>query len=250
MTIEEVNKVGYCTDKAYFLGTDKQDYESIRILINKPKNGGCYRTNKAYKLTITADDIKSLVAAHMKRTLPKPSFVRIYISEIVYHVLKANGYRGYVLSNSGKDYSAYLYVSGKGFIKQYSYTREATDYKNSCTVYVYNLQDFTNFYKDDTFISQQTKFKINRATIKDIVLNILRKSYPNIAYKEDNLDGYFVFPVGYAKSQQQFISDAIEYYLNDIVLKELGCKVKALPGAKTGKLFKLSDVESILTKGV
>ena len=83
--------------------------------------------------------------------------------------------------------------------------------------------------------------KLNALIIKDNLLNILNDNGYTVVLSKDWKDSSAYISFEHRKGFNKLCKDAIEYYLNNIVLKELGCEIE-IPKVATNHRFGPDDV--------
>lgn len=205
-----------------------------------------YKAPEGYKVTFTRKEIFDIYEKKHGKIAPNSYSYYMPTEEFIKELIALK-----LLPKEDYYYTKESYV---GLRELFHYPDE-----HETSIMIYLKSDFTElpFTKKQLevqeLINKREKMeKFNNLVVGDDVVKLLNdKGYK--VYKETRGNNYISFNsvAGYNK----LIKEAIEYYLNNIVLKELGCKM-TMPKQKPTHGFKYTDIlcyigdlELVLNKG-
>ena len=180
---------------------------------------GMWKATKAYEIEVGPDDMKELYK--------DPRFYSISTDNFI-DLCKKNGLlpdnKRYFIRKS--DWSTSFAVRDRGFR---NLEGEGPYYQPTTKLVVFSIDDFVKCPQTKKELQILEKVnnrkaiqKLNMLVVKDNLLKILNdKGYDCICYDAEMSTIEYKSKKGY----NALVKDALEYYLNNIVLKELGCKL-------------------------
>jgi len=200
---------------------------------------GVYKATEAYQVHLDKADIKTLFNAKSNRNyeningceipeyysklglLPKE---RLYISNDiwVYNFLTKDGFKHFTKSGDlarTQEYDLIVFTHSD-FVKLQPTKKE---------------QEIIN-----KLANRNKMQNLNRMVVADNIIKTLQDNNYDVRLYKSNRE-YDAFFFQNKKSFNALVKDALEYYLNNIVLKELGCKI-TVPKQKSTHGYKYDDV--------
>ena len=235
-----VNKIkitGYCDDKDYAV---KDDGIFIAKKHRPTDIYGVYKATEAYEVELHMSD-KEIQFLLNKQ----PSYRDFVSAEDVVKYLRTKGIlpneRLLLFNNDWK----YNWVNPDGFLVDTPpYIRTP-----NAKLIVFAVSDFKKCEPTkkeqaiiDTLNNRKKMQNLNSMVVADNIIKVLKDNKYEIELHKANQwrehDAFFFHD---KKAFNALVKDALEYYLNNIVLKELGCKV-TVPKQKSTHGYKYDDV--------
>ena len=199
---------------------------------------GVWKATEAYQLNLDAKDMFTLLKQHKYN---QPS---ISTQELINHFIKEGllpDNKRLFIYNSDWHYD---FLNVRGFFCK---DEDGNAYRHDeTTLTVFCADDFVQLPKtkkeleiEKAIENRKAMQKLNNLVIKDNLLKALNdKGYECTCYEGNGMN-----TVRYdsKKAFNALVKDAIEYYLNDIVLKELGCKI-TVPKQKSNHCYGYGDI--------
>lgn len=196
---------------------------------------GVWKATEAYQIDLDTSDMITLIK------MSKYNQPSISTEDIVRHCVK----EGLLPSNKrlflyNKDWH-YNFLTVRGFLVE---GKDGLERSDTGSVIVFCVDDFVKLEqtkKEKEIIknveNRKASQKLNSLVIKDNLLKILNdKGYDCTCYTGE----MSTIEYNSKKGFNALVKDAIEYYLNDIVLKELGCKI-TVPKQKSNHEYGHND---------
>lgn len=195
---------------------------------------GVWKATKAYEITVGPDDMEELCKYYQFYSLSTRRFIE--------HCKKTGilpDNKRYYVRNS--DWSGGFVRKDLGFI---SFEGESPRYRPEAKLIVFSIDDFVKCKptKKELQIIERVNDrkaaqKLNALVVKDNLLKILNDKGYECMYYDGEMS---IIQYKSKKGFNALVKDAIEYYLNDIVLKELGCKI-TVPKQKSNHTYCPND---------
>lgn len=191
-----------------------------------------YKITKAKKITLEESDKKAIIAA-LDKYAPKVDHRKatLYLDEYIEQVYLAgvkDKYK-YGFLNPERDQTV-CQLGEKGFYpKGYDAAGLYGQLADTFTFYVYKIEDkeelpFTPKEKEYLQVLERRSrmTTLNTMAAKDVILKCLNDNGYEVEFFPT--EGYF----GYTKSKgwNKLVKDALEYYINNAVLKGMNCKIE------------------------
>ena len=264
MIIEDVKKTAYVTEDILNWYNKFNKNEMVRL--NKTRCNDIdkvhtkkYKLVNAKKVTIEESDKALMKKALVDHTI----FLDGFIEKVFMPTLnltkkgkKPTDY-GYLQESGSNQEVCCLYA--KGFApKTYDYsTGKYTWEKDSYSFYVYDMSDKEELPPTpkelealDALDKRKKMTSLNRLVMKDSILDRLNEKGYEIYFD----DGSNIFGYGKIKGWNALVKDALEYYLNNEVLKPINCKI-TIPKSKSQHhygyydiLTHIGDIEMVFKK--
>lgn len=196
---------------------------------------GVWKATKAYRLDLDEKDMIEMIKMSKwnQPTISTEQTVNYYIKQ----GLLPDNKRLFIYNQDWH----YNFLTVRGFLVKGD---EGLTRDNKGSIIVFNIDDFVKLEptKKEKEIkanveNRKASQKLNLLVIKDNLLKILNdKGYDCICYTGEMSTIEYKSKKGY----NALVKDAIEYYLNDIVLKELGCKI-TVPKVKANHEYGQGD---------
>ena len=197
---------------------------------------GVWKATEAYQLNLDAKDMIDFIK-RSKYNQPSIS-TQVLIERFVEEGLLPDKKRLFIYNADWH----YDFLNARGF---WCKDEDGNVYRNSeATLIVFCVDDFVKLEqtkKEKEIIknieNRKASQKLNNLVIKDNLLKILNdKGYDCTCYTGE----MSTIEYNSKKGFNALVKDAIEYYLNDIVLKELGCKI-TVPKQKSNHEYGHND---------
>ena len=245
MTIKEVAAKGFVSKQTYDVilrGTTRPYF-----YINKSRpydEKGVMKSVKPLEITLDMTDAKAILKMHKAKN--PTSKDEAYWKDVFQYLIDNN------ILDKKMTYGVFQseidggrIIIPKGYvIDHFSSSGYAPEYK----FLVFPIDTFVEINKTKKELASiqrkeernQTE-KLNALVIKDNLLDILNKNgYTVVLSKSWKDDGAYI-TFDHRKGFNKLCKEAIEYYLNNIVLKELGCEIE-VPKVATNHRFGPDDV--------
>lgn len=196
---------------------------------------GVWKAIKAYRLDLDEKDMIEIIKMSKwnQPTISTEQTVNYYIKQ----GLLPDNKRLFIYNQDWH----YNFLTVRGFLVKGD---EGLTRDNKGSIIVFNIDDFVKLEptKKEKEIkanveNRKASQKLNLLVVKDNLLKILNdKGYDCTCYTGEMSTIEYKSKKGY----NALVKDAIEYYLNDIVLKELGCKI-TVPKVKANHEYGQGD---------
>lgn len=238
MKITKIKMTGYCDHFDYTV----KDKGIFVVKKTRPTDiHGVYKATEAYEVELDMNDkeIKDLLNQFLRG--------RSYIStEEVVEYLSVKGSlpdEKLLLLNNSRTYN---WLNSNGFLAEVASYISVPRVSN-VKVIVFAVSDFKKCpptKKEQEIIAtlnnREKMQSLNNIVVADNIIKLLKnKGYEICREKANQWHDAFFFSD--KKTFNALVKDAIEHYLNNIVLKELGCKI-IVPKQKNSHCYKYDDV--------
>lgn len=196
---------------------------------------GVWKATKAYRLDLDEKDMIELIKMSKwnQPTISTEATIKYYIKQ----GLLPNNKRLFIYNQDWH----YNFLTVRGFLVK---SDNGLERDNKGSIIVFNIDDFVKLEptkKEKEILKEvnnrKATQKLNMLVVKDNLLKALNdKGYDCICYDVEMPTIEYKSKKGY----NALVKDAIEYYLNNIVLKELGCKI-TLPKVKSNHAYGQGD---------
>lgn len=231
-TITQIDAVGFANHKDVAI----KDRGIFTVKKNRMIDiEGVWKATKAYRLDLDEKDMIELIKVSKwnQPTISTEETVKYYIKQ----GLLPDNKRLFIYNQDWH----YNFLTVRGFLVKGD---EGLTRDNKGSIIIFNIDDFVKLEptKKEKEIkanveNRKATQKLNLLVVKDNLLKILNdKGYDCICYTGEMSTIEYKSKKGY----NALVKDAIEYYLNNIVLKELGCKI-TVPKVKANHEYGQGD---------
>lgn len=246
MKISRIKAIGYCDSRDYAV----HDQGLFIAKKTRPTDiHGVYKAEQAYKLEFDKNDLKEFLKLR--------EFGGIPTTEALEYLQKKGvlpNKRRLLLYNHQYNYA---FINSNGYAESIS-----ADRTDTAELIVFVIDDFVQckptkkeLAEIEKLDNRKNNFKLNNLVAKEnIVKALTEQGYDCEEIKYDWQPSSFI-KLKSKKAFNKLVSDAIENYLNGIVLKHLGCKIH-IPKQKTSHCYSwndelcyIGDIELCLNEG-
>lgn len=196
---------------------------------------GVYKATEAYEVELTLDDVIDNDKFYIRKYLTTTDVVEFLIEKGVLPFTK------YGIMGEDRHWD---YVNDTGFLpKTPPHIRT-----NSTKLIVFNIDEFERCKptkkEQETILCVENRKKmqnLNNLVVTENIAKILKDKKYDIRVINGNDASYDAFHFDNKRAFNVLVKDALEYYLNNIVLKDLGCTI-TVPKQKSSHCYGHNDV--------